>query len=99
MNQPNPTLNTEFLPSKGLIIRIYRKRTPLVSDRDHFFVLTVLQFSIFFPSCQRLLDARSDPFVRCTTAYYDTHSIRKTFSDNMKLHMSQLRAFVEVGRA
>ena len=67
--------------------RTTSKRPPPVSDCGHVSGLTFQQFSFVFSLCKRPLDALSDLFIRCM--YYATQSIRRTFSDNMEMHLLQ----------
>ena len=67
--------------------RTTSKQPPPVSDCGHVSGLTFQQFSFVFNLCKRPLDALSDLFIRCM--YYATQSIRRTFSDNMEMHLLQ----------
>ena len=61
---------------------------PLVADG--------LYFLLFLTSRKQRLDACSDLFASCMYGmYYPAHSIRSSFNDNMELHISELRNYMQ----
>ena len=60
-----PIQNTTIFPVKALQFEPLVDDKPPVSDRDHFFGLTVNDFPLYLTSCKRPLDAFSDLYVRC----------------------------------
>ena len=60
-----PIQNTKIFLVKALQFEPLVDDKRPVSDRDHFFGLTVNVFPLFLTSCKRPLDAFSDLYVRC----------------------------------
>ena len=46
--------NTKYFPTQSfVVVESYSKRPPIVSDRDHIFMMTVLELPLFLTSSQR----------------------------------------------
>ena len=80
---PVQTFGSGLSQSLIIIIRISRKRSPLISDLDHLLGWQFYSFLLFLTSCIKWpLDVWCALFVM-----YYTRSIQRTFFDNMEWHV------------